>query len=97
MRGFVTAHTHTYYTRTRAAHTHITPAMLNPHRTAAYGFLSPLLVNALLTFVSSPNVPLYWGLFLALGLAASTAIQTICVHRFYYRSLRLGTSFCVWL
>ncbi len=49
----------------------------------------PVLVNALLTFVATPQVPLHWGLLVALGLAVCPALQTLNFQRHYWRSHRL--------
>ena len=59
-------------------------------RTIAYGLLLPVLVNAMLTFIALPAMAFYWGLVIATALGGVAALQTLNVHRFYFRSVRFG-------
>lgn len=57
------------------------------------GLIAPVLLNALLTFLSHPEVPLQWGVVAAVGLTVTSLIATWTIQRARWRDRHVLVNF----
>jgi hypothetical protein len=53
-------------------------------------FVGPMLLNALIKFLSDPSKPLSLGLFYVLGLFCSNFLMSLCLRQYFWWCYRVG-------